>query len=203
MIPAQTEQELAEAFGLDRVPENRYEDLPTPNKPSSMAGLITFKKSLMLVDHLRTVASHRFLDDRMVIDQAMDAGFWSPEQSWAVCVRTDVPPPVNERITNATGIRATMNDPDYFRWLNSKLYETYQLVGALAMAPPLIWACGNRRWLKDAKLRAAGAVPLMGVIAKFKLGGTRANLGVIVPAADKDSIDPQHRVVLDATDTTT
>src|SRR5215471_3656206 len=159
-----------------------------------MAGLITFKKSLMLVDALRTFAFERYLDDRMVIDQSMDASYWSPQQSWALQVPTDRPPPVNERITNATGIRGEIGDPNYFIWLNNKLYETYQLVGALAMARPLIWATGS--WLgnpidwvtrpqhvlanfrKAWRYRAAGAGPLLGVIAKFKLGGPKANLGV-------------------------
>lgn len=198
MITEQREQELAEAFGLSKVPENRYDDIPKPNKPTSMAGLISFKKSLMLVDRLNTAAFHHYLDDRMVIDQSMDAGFWSPEQSWGVSVRTDVPPPVNERITNAIKIKPTTDKPNYFIWLNNKLYETYLLVGALAMAPPLVWLCGNKRWLKDPKLRAAGAVPLMGVCAKFKLGGSKANLGVLVPAHQKQYIDPEHRILAGA-----
>lgn len=196
MISPQRDQELAEAFGLDRVPENRYEDIPTPNRPTSMAGLITFKKTFMLVDRLRTAAFWRFLDDRMVIDQSMDASIWSRDMSWGVSVRTDVPPPVNERITRATGIKPTLDDPNYFIWLNNKLYETYQLEGAVAMAPPLIWAAGNKSWLRDPKKIAAGAVPMLGVIAKFKTGGPKANLGVIVPSKQKDSIDPEHRVVL-------
>jgi hypothetical protein len=197
VIPEQTDQQLAEAFGLDKIPENRYSDLPTPNRPTSMAGLIAFKKTFMLVDRLRTASFMHLVDNYpWVIDQGMDAGFWSPEQSWGICCRTDVPPPVNERISNSTDITETRDDQNYFIWLRDKTWEMYQLMGAVAMAPPLVWACGSRKWLKNIKLRAEGAVPLMGIIAKFQLGGPKAQLGAIVPSAQKAGIHPDHAVLV-------
>lgn len=192
-LSAEREQQLARDMGLDKAPTPRYSDIPKPNQ--NIGGLITFRKSLMLVDQLRTAAFHKYLNDALFIDQTMDAAVWSAEQSFAVMCRTDVPPPVNERITRATGIRPTTDDRDYFQWLASCVLEQWTVLGAKKMAAPLIFAGGDRKWKRDVKLKAAGAVPFMGVISKYERGPTLgANYGVIVPSGEK--IDDDHRAVL-------
>jgi hypothetical protein len=193
--------ELARGFGLDEVPVPRYDDVPEGNAPSSTVGLVTFKKSIMLVDHLRTVAFHRYLHDSCVIDQTMDASQWSPKHSYSVMVRTDVPPPVNERITRATGIKPTQDDRDFFQWLANVVWEQWTIVGAVRMAPPLIFAGGDqyRRWSKREKV--AGARPFMGVISKYEVGGPRATYGVITP--HDMHIADDHRMVIKVEDTDT
>lgn len=177
------ELELAREYGLDEVPVPRYDDVPAGNAPSSTAGLITFKKAIMLVDHLRTAAFHRYLSDSILIDQTMDSSVWSPQHSFSVMVRTDVPPPVNERITRATGIRATQDDRDFFMWLRDVVYQQWTILGAKKMAPPLIYAGGSHAWRFSKKLWADGARPFMGVIAKYDWtpGVFGATPGVIVP----------------------
>lgn len=192
-LSAEREQELARDMGLDKAPTPRYSDIPKPNQ--NIGGLIQFRKALMLVDPLRTAAFHRYLNDSLFVDQTMDASVWSQEQSFAVMVRTDVPPPVNDPITRATGIRPTTDDQDYFRWLATCVLEQWTVLAARKMAPPLIFAGGGKHWRRDPKLKAAGAVPFMGVISKYERGpALGANYGVIVPSGEK--IEDEHRAVL-------
>ena len=190
------ERELAAEYGLDKAPELRYDDVPEGNVPFNTGGLVLFHKTLALVDSLRTAAFQHYLSDKCVIDQTMDARSWSRQYSFSTMVRTDVPPPVNERITRATGIRPTLDDRDYFIWLRDKVSEFWTILGAKKMAPPLIYCGGDhwRRWSK--KERIAGAKPFMGVIMKFDWtpGVYGAEYGVIVPSGQK--IDDAHKVVL-------
>jgi hypothetical protein len=198
VISPEREKELAEAYGLDEVPTPRYEDLPDPNKPNSTSGLVSFHKALMLVDRLRTAGFHRYLHDSCAVDQTMDASVWSPEHSFAVQIRTDVPPPVNERITRATGIRPTKDDRDFFIWLANVVAEQWTVLGARKMAPPLIY-CGGDHWNRwSKKERIAGAKPFMGVISKYQwnVGQYGAEYGVIVPVGQ--SIKDSNKVVIKA-----
>ncbi|HXU01446.1 MAG TPA: hypothetical protein VN903_10655, partial [Polyangia bacterium] len=69
-LSAEREQQLARDMGLDKAPTPRYDDIPKPNQ--NIGGLIQFRKSLMLVDTLRTAAFHKYLNDALFIDQTMD-----------------------------------------------------------------------------------------------------------------------------------
>jgi hypothetical protein len=199
-VTPEREAELAAQYGLDEVPTPRYEDLPEPNKPFNTSGLVTFHKTLALVDRLRTAAFHRYIHDSCIIDQTMDASVWSPEHSFTAMIRTDVPLPVNERITRATGIQPTMDDRDYFMWLRDVVSEQWTVLGAKKMAPPLIYCGGDhwRRWSK--KERLSGAKPFMGFIAKYDWtpGVYGAEYGLIVPTGQ--AIKPSNQVVLLADD---
>ena len=190
------EQELASEYGLDHTPELRYDDVPEGNKPFNTGGLVTFHKTLALVDTLRTAAFQRYIHDACAIDQTMDGRSWSREHSFATMIRTDVPPPVNQRITRATGIQPTKDDRDFFIWLANVVHEQWTILGAKRMAPPLIFCGGDhwRRWSK--KERIAGAKPFMGVISKYEweVGVYGAEYGVIVPTGQK--IADANKVVL-------
>ena len=150
----------------------------------------------MLIDQLRTAAFQKYVPDSCLVDQTMDASSWSPQRSFSIMVRTDVPPPVNERITRATGIRPTLDDRDYFIWLAQVVAEQWTVLGARKMAPPLIYCGGDhwKRWSK--KERIAGAKPFMGVITKYDwtIGEYGAEYGAIVPTGQ--NISDSHKVVL-------
>jgi hypothetical protein len=79
--------------------------------------------------------------------------------------------------------------------LASCVLEQWTVLGARKMAAPLIFAGGGRHWRRDPLLKAAGAVPFMGVISKYERGpALGANYGVIVPSGVQ--IDDDHRAVL-------
>ena len=170
--------ELARAMGLDAPPRLRME-APAAAPPSEFRP--KFYKALMLVDQIETWAFERFLPDFIVIDQNIDARIHSPELSFAVCVRTDIPPPSNLKIWNATGIQPDTNTAEnQYRWLAVEVGRHYRELGAVAMGLPLVYRTNGKKGL---------IVPYLGAILKFdrtpKDGQLRedmmADVGVLVP----------------------
>ena len=179
------ELELARELGLDAPPPPRYDDLPTPNKPTPEWVRPKFLKALQLVDQIETWAFEKFIPSVCEIDHNIDARVQgNPELHFAVCIRTDKPPPSNKRIANAIKVRPDdMGVDNFYRWLGVEIANQYRGLGARKMGVPLIFrTVGNRfkPWV----------VPFVGAICKFDrtppTGQTMddmvADVGVLVPA---------------------
>jgi hypothetical protein len=175
---------LARQMGLDQAPRPRLA-VPTPNKPIPAEFRPHFYKALMLVDQIESWAFERFIPDFCVIDTAIDARTFSPELSFAVVIRTDVPPPSNQKIMAATGIQADSNTAEnQYRWLGIEVGRHYREIGAVAMGAPLVYRTKGTR----GKMKGL-IVPQLGAIMKFdrtpKDGLSRedmmADVGVLVP----------------------
>lgn len=163
MTPERAEQ-LAKQMGLDEVPKSRYTDLPPDNLP--MGRLVEFKKMVMLCsDSILTNSFWRYIPDCVVIDHMMDGSVYSGENCFATLIRTDIPPPVNEKITRVTGIRPTMDFENYLLWLGLILKEYWTAMKPRAMAPPLLCRGYGGRLYR----RIPGAKPFVGMAMKFDL----------------------------------
>lgn len=194
------QKELAQQMGLDDVPKPRYEDIPPENVP--MGRLVEFKKMVMLGDRLLTAAFWRFIPDCVVIDHMMDGTTYSGDNCFGAMIRTDIPPPVNVKITRATGLRGTMETDNFLLWLGMILKEHWTALAPRAMAPPLISAGRGNNPKRG--ITIPGARPFMGIAMKFDLrppdGRTMADIqpsyGAIVPSTERVRPD---RLVLPAT----
>lgn len=185
-------QELAEQLGLSRPPAPRYDDLPMDN--AEMGRLVNFRKAIMLVDRILTSAFWPFIPDECVIDNMMDATSYSPGNCFCSMVRTDVPPPVNQKITRVTGMTKTLETRNFLLWMGIILKEHWTALRPRSMAPPLLFQTRG-----DPKV--PGARPAIGLCMKFDLrppdGSSLdeifANYGAIVPGGTK--IKDGHRVL--------
>jgi len=164
-MDAAKELEIARALGLDKPPVPRCE-VPEPNHPIPAEFKPGFYKALALVDYIETWAFERFIPNFCVVDLAMDAASYSPGFSFAILMRTDVPPPSNTKIFHATGIKPGSTVPEnYYRWLGIAVADHYRQLGASAMARPLIFRT------KGGRERRGGVTnryyPMIGAIMKF------------------------------------
>lgn len=192
-------------MGLHKVPELRYDDVPDENVP--LEKKINLRKALMLVDRIQTAAFEFYIPDEIIIDQTMDATVYSEGRTFAELVRTDIPPPSNDRIARATsrpdlgpGVRPVLSDRDFMVWLSLVFKWYWTGLSARRAAPPLIFSGrGDRRkW---------GAKPFLGIIMKFDrtpadgrtVDDMVASVGVMVPPGQKADVKPDHRVIVDAT----
>lgn len=182
MTPARA-QELAEELGLDAPPPLRYDDVPEANQETRFSP--SFHKALQLVDQIETWAFERFIPDACVIDPNIDARMaGDPELHFAVCVRTDRPPPSNPLIFRSTGIKPdSMDKGNFYRWLAVEVARMFTETGAKAMGVPLIFRTKGKR----------DVVPFVGAICKFdrtppdgqKMQDQMANVGLLVPQGTK------------------
>ena len=118
-----TDEELAREFGLYEIPKPRVE-IPKANKPIPKWFKPNFFKALMLVDQIETWAFERFIPSVCIVDPSIDVRSLSDnrEDHAAVLVRTDQPPPSNDLVWRATGVKPpghpdAMSKENFFRWL--------------------------------------------------------------------------------------
>ena len=176
-------QELAAELGLDAPPTPRYDDVPEANTETRFSP--KFHKALQLVDQIETWAFERFIPDSCVIDPNIDArAAGDPELHFAVCVRTDRPPPSNDLIHRSTGIKPDdMSKGNFYQWLAVEVARMFTETGAVAMGVPLIFRTKGKRDI----------VPFVGAICKFdrtppdgqKMHDQMANVGVLIPAGTR------------------
>jgi hypothetical protein len=185
--------ELAAELGLDAPPPPRYDDLPEENPETPNWVRPKFLKALQLVDQIETWAFEKFIPSVCEIDHNIDAHVQGPpELHFAVCIRTDRPPPSNKRIANATKIKPDDTGVDnFYRWLGVEIANQYRGLGARKMGVPLIFRTKGSRfkpWI----------VPYVGAIVKFdrtpaaglKMDDMVADVGVMVPAGTH--VKPSH-----------
>lgn len=198
------ERELAREMGLDAPPTPRTA-IPTANRPIPAWFKPKFYKALELVDMIETYAFERFIPNHLVIDKAMDARAYAPDNSFAVCIRIDKPPPSDDRIWRATGIKPTwhpeaLQADNLYRWLGIEVARLYTEYGATSMAPPLVFRTKGSRWNPL-------IIPILGAVCKFEIkvpmGLTREdvypNIGALIPAGTMVAKD---KLVLVAADNT-
>jgi hypothetical protein len=184
-------------MGLDEVPVPRTA-VPEPNRPIPAWFKPKFYKALQLVDMIETYAFERFIPNHLVIDKTLDARSYGPDNSFAVCIRIDKPPPSNDQLWRATGIKPTwhpeaLQADNLYRWLGIEVARLYAEYGATAMAPPLVFRTKGSRWNPL-------VVPILGAVCKFEIkvpaGLTREdiypNVGCLIPSGTY--VKPEHRV---------
>ena len=157
MTPEERES-IRKELGLDTLPAPRG-PVPQEHPPVSPGGLLNFHKALSCVDALSTAAFERFIPPSVVIDQSLSARTFHPFFSKAVSIRTDLPPPVDERITRLTGIPYERSDRAFFAWLAQELRILFEGHAPRASSPPLIFRTDGFE----------GTVPLMGFIVFFDM----------------------------------
>lgn len=175
-------QEMARELGLDAPPPPRYNDLPTPNPTTELSPKLL--KALQLVDQIETWAFEKFIPTHLEIDRNIDARVQGPpEYHFAVCVRTDMPPPSNPRIARATKIKPNdMGVDNFYRWLAVEIANMAKELGTVKLGPPLIFRTNGKK--------SKGIVPFVGAICKFDrtppsgqtMESMMADVGVLVPA---------------------
>jgi hypothetical protein len=193
------DEELAREFGLYELPKPRV-DVPKPNKPIPRWWKPSFLKALTLVDQIDTWAFERFIPSVCVIDPSIDVRSLTDnlEDHAAVLIRTDQPPPSNDLVWRATGVKPTghpdsISKENFLRWLGVEVANEYRRVGARKMGVPLVYSTQAPRfkpWI----------VPYIGAICRFDRtppDGMRkedltANIGVMVPTGTK--VMESHRV---------
>jgi hypothetical protein len=188
---------IARQMGLDAVPVPRT-PAPVANPPIPKAFKPKFFKALQLVDSIETFAFERFIPSECIVDQTLDARIYHHENSCAVLIRTDMPPPSNLQIWRGTKIKPSdhpdaMSAENFYRWLAVEVRRAYTEFGAKRMAPPLIFRTHGSRW-------KPWIVPLVGAICKFEVAvpdgqlreNVYANIGVLIPQGTK--VDPKHLV---------
>ncbi len=180
-------------MGLSEVPKPRYADLPPDNLP--LGQIVNFKKMVMLCnDTILTNSFWPFIPDCVVIDHGMDGSVYSGDNCFASLIRTDIPPPVNAKITRVTGIQPTMDFRNFLIWMGLILKEHWTRLKPRAMAPPLLCRGTGGRAYK----RIPGARPFLGMAMKFDLrppdGQTMADIqpeyGALIPVTSR--LKPDH-----------
>jgi hypothetical protein len=192
--------ELAREMGLDKPPPLRYDDAPKAHKDAPTWLKPKFLKALQLVDQIETWAFEKFIPDVCTIDQSIDAHVQgNPELHFAVCVRTDRPPPSNDLVWRATGIKPVghpeaMGAANFYQWLAIEVANMYREVGAKSMGVPLIFRTKGSRFNPL-------VIPFVGAICKFdrrppdgqRMADQMANVGVLVPSGTH--VAESHRVM--------
>lgn len=172
---------------LERIPQPRY-DVPIPRASiEDGTALINHKKAMSCVDVLETAAFERYIPNAIIIDKSLDARVFIPGWSYAICVPTDRPTPVNSKVTTATGITSQINRENHFLELAVCLQRAYDEYAARGMSPPLIWRTSG----------ALGAdnrptIPLLGCSVVFDRRPTDGrsaedimnDVGIIAPKED-------------------
>jgi hypothetical protein len=198
-LTPQQESELAKQFGFaDGVAPMLRQAAPPENEPIPKGISPYFYKALLLVDRLLTVRFYEFVPDYIEVDQSESSETFDPSRTWAILVRTDVAPPIDEKSQNWSGIFHNKH-PDaksidnYFRWLRFEMGNHAWKIGCYRIAPPVVFET-------QGDPTNALAPPYIGVIAKFfrkrqdarTLQDMEAQAAVLVPW-DSDA-DPSQRV---------
>ena len=180
------EAELAKAFGLDKAPALRREAPgPAPSIPQRFRP--KFYKALQLVDRLASVQFWKFIPDFLDVDQSESSDVYSEGNTFAILARTDIPPPVDERLWGPTRI-LPMSHPEcrarenFYRYLRLSLGNHARELGCYKIAPPLIFET-----IGDPANELAP--PFIGLLVKFlrraadgqTLLDQLADIGVLVP----------------------
>ncbi len=144
---------------ISEIPKPRYEDLPeTIDQNDAIEKMVNYKKALLLVDPILTARFERFIPDDIVIDQRIDARQYKHGMMFCPLVRTDVKPPVNPLITRVTGVTEFLDLDNFMRYVAVEMRRQYTLIGATAMAPPLLFSTRG----KGKRIHS-----LLGAICKF------------------------------------
>lgn len=179
--------DILKELKLERIPVPRCET-PTPRASiSDAAAIINHRKALAFVDALETAAFERYIPDGIVINTDLDAHFYVPSWTYAVCVPTDRPAPVTPQVTLATGITGEINRQNQFLELALAIKRAYDEYGARGMSKPLIWRTSGA---PDALGRPT--LPLLGAIVVFDrrppdgqtINDMMNDVGVIAPKED-------------------
>jgi hypothetical protein len=197
--------ELAQQMGLAEVPKPRYETIPKENDPINMGRWLNFKKMVEIcTDTILTNSFWPFIPDCVVIDHSMDPRTYTGDNCFAAMIRTDIPVPVSEQITRATGITGTMEFRNFLVWMGLILKEHWTALKPRAMAPPLLCrGAGGREYRK-----IPGARPFLGMAMKFDLrppdaqtaADIRPEYGMLLPMTIEDKLKPDHVVLPERTD---
>ena len=131
--------ETLRKMGLSEAPKPRYDDLPAPVGQPDISKLVNFNKAKLLVDPLLTAKFTRFIPDAMIVDQSIDS--LSFRADWCFCfhIPTDVPPPVNAKITRVTGIRPIIDDGNFMLWLGREIENMANVIGTFRIGPPHVF----------------------------------------------------------------
>lgn len=187
-------KEILEELHLERVPEPRY-DVPIPRSPEEVQASVNHRKAVACVDPLETAAFERFIPDGVVIDQTIDSRSFAPGCTFAVCVPTERPAPVNEKITAATGITNEINRQNHFLELAIWIKRAYDEYGATGMSAPLVFRTEGG---PDALGRPTQA--MIGAICVFDRKVENMNdVGLVAPKSD---ITPDPEGLVSALSTT-
>jgi hypothetical protein len=152
--------DLLKQLRITEAPKPRYDDLPEQvDQNDQIEKFVNYRKALELIDPLLTARFTRFIPDDIEIDQKLDARQYRHGMMFCPMVRTDVKPPVNSLITKTTGVTPSLDMDNMMRYVAVELRRQYSVVGALKMAPPLVF---STRGSKSKRIPA-----LLGVICKF------------------------------------
>jgi hypothetical protein len=197
MLSEERKQQLAEQMGLSAPPKPRYHDIPLENSPTNLQRFMNFRKMVMLCnDTILTNSFWPYIPDCVVIDHMMDGTVYSGENCFATLIRTDIPPPVNDNITRATGIKPTMDFVNFLIWMGLVVKEHWTALRPRAMAPPLLCRGYGGKYYR----RMPGAHPFLGIAMKFDLrppdGQTvrdiRPQYGALVPMNMEERLKPEN-----------
>lgn len=205
--PARESEVLAE-LGLTELPKPRFEapkDLPKIPKEFRPK----FWESMQLIDSLESAAFERFIPPECAVDLGIDPYVRDPELSFAILVRTDLPPPVDNRLAAAMGVGRWRDPSEWGRvryaMLASDLRFQYEYLGASSMSRPLVFRAGAPRRAIPGyhnrgrpRARTHWPIPFVGihckVVVKVASGLTRddmkAGLGLLMPKKKSDWFGP-------------
>lgn len=160
------EAEIAKQFGFEDgvAPFLRREvakDVPAMGQGVS----VPFEKAKLLIDRLLTVRFWEFIPDAIEVDQSENSEVFSKGETWALCVRTDIPPPILEKDQNWSGVYHNKHPKareleNYFRMLALDMLNNCWRLGCYRIAPPFIYKV-------DGDPSNPLAPPYIGVVTKY------------------------------------
>jgi len=172
--------EVAKMLGLDGAPRPRYDDLPKAMDPVDQAKRANFRKALKCADPIASLAFMRYLPNKLVIDQTMDARVWKDGYSFAATTRTDAALPVNRKIAAATGLTSVPCEKNWYNLLSQKIMLFYEYYGAVAMSPPIIFRSrGEKTKFGRYFGQRMDIAAMVGVLFKLDHRGNTASIGAL------------------------
>jgi hypothetical protein len=192
--------EVAKMLGLDGPITPRYDDLPKAMDPVDSAKRANHRKALKLLDSIASAAFMRYLPDRLQIDKTLDARVWRDGYSFAATTRTDMPLPVNQKITAATGITSFPCEKNWYNLLAQKIMLYYDYYGARGISPCLVFRSRGEKTKMGRYYGAAFNIAAMvGVLFKLdrkpKDGQTLADSMGAMGALHSADLQAENRVM--------